>query len=83
MQRQADSELLAPLLDCITLLETLLDNLDAQADWDAEGFQSFLQQFRQAKQIQRELTVLSHLQTPLLQPEPKKRVVAQSVPVLS
>ena len=64
--RDAESELAIALVDCMEKLETVIQAVEAQGDWDAEGFQSFMAQFHHQQRIRRELAVVTHLNTPLL-----------------
>lgn len=53
------------LLDCIQKLETILEELKNHADWDAESFDSFLQNYRAQRKIKRDMAAIAHLVTPL------------------
>jgi hypothetical protein len=53
------------LLDCMQKLESMIEEIKDHADWDAEGFESFLENYRAQRRIKRDVAAITHLVTPL------------------
>jgi hypothetical protein len=53
------------LLDCIQKIESILEQIKEHSDWDAEGFESYLNIYRTQRKIKRDMAAITHLVTPL------------------